>query len=411
MEKKTITIGINASFARKPNSGIGQVTLNFLRKLSELKVKSDPVKLLRDNGVKKLKVILYLEEDLPKGFKLPKNPASSAGKFTKKIFLPVYKRDDLIRKIWWEKFSLPRQIEKDQCDIFISLYQCPTILKNIPHLMLVHDIIPKLFPEYLDNARKELYWRLTERAIKKADKIFSVSKHTEKDLVRHLNIAADKISTNHIDVDEIYKKTVLPKESARFLKKYKLKPGYLLAGGGYETRKNVESVVRAYKHLLKHNKNSHFVPQLPCLAIYGKILPPTLSLALDINKLLRELNLTEHVKLLDMVPQKDMPAIFSNASMFVYPSRYEGFGMPPLEALNAGAPVIVSKVSSLPEVCGDAALYCRADDPKDIAMVIRNVLLNKDLRETLIRRGRERAKNFSWEKFTEKVVNSIENLN
>ncbi|MDQ1284046.1 MAG: hypothetical protein QG620_394 [Patescibacteria group bacterium] len=392
MKKKAITIGINASFVRKPNSGIGQVTANFLRKLAEYKVESRKYKA-------NLEFILYLEEDLPRGFKLPKN-------FTKKIFLPIYKRDDLIRKIWWEKFSLPRQVEKEGCDVFLSLYQCPTILKNIQHVTLVHDIIPKIFPDYLDNARKELYWRLTEQAIRKADKILTVSRHTEKDLAKHLGISPDKVSPNYIDVDETYKKTVSAKESARVLKKYKLKPGYILAGGGYEIRKNVGNAVRAYKILLDKNKSLHFVSELPKLVIYGKILPSTLSLALDIKKLLQELNLTEHVKLLDTVPQKDMPALFSSASLFVYPSFYEGFGIPPLEAMNAGTPVIVSKISSLPEVCSDAALYCRADDPKDIAMVMKNILLNKDLRETLTRRGKERAKHFSWEKFTEKIINT-----
>jgi glycosyltransferase involved in cell wall biosynthesis len=383
MDKRKIIVGINTSFSRKPHTGIGQVTLNFLQKLNGLK--SD-----------KIDFVLYLEEDLPKEIKL------SDG-FTKKIFLPIYRRDDLIRKIWWEKFSLPRQIKKDKCDIFLSLYQCPTVLnKKIKHIMLVHDIVPKLFPEYLNNFRKKIYWNLTEKGIKNANKILTVSKRTEKDLIRHLNVDADKISVNYIDADEVYKKTVSDDAKNKILKKYKLNPGYILAGGGYEIRKNVENVIRAYKFLEDKFKGEW---ELPPLTIYGKILPKNNKLALNAEKLIKELNLTKKIKLLGEVSQKDMPAVFANASLFVYPSYYEGFGLPVLEAMNVGTPVITSKNSSLPEVGNDAVLYCEADNIHDIAMVMRNVLLNEDLRETLHRRGMDRAQNFSWQKFTEKVWN------
>jgi glycosyltransferase involved in cell wall biosynthesis len=409
MAKTKLTIGINASFVRKANTGLGQVTINFLRKLIEGRSKK--------KEVGEYKFILYLEEDLPRGLKLP-------GNFEKRIFLPMWKRDDLIRKIWWEKCLLPKKAKEDKCDIFFSLYQCPTVVKSAKHIMLVHDIIPKLFPEYLSNARKELYQRLTERAIKKADKILTVSKRTEKDLIQHLGIPADKIAVNYIDVDEIYKNKPDKEKIARVLKKYsakgavpagrqgsasggKLKPGYILAGGGLEVRKNVEGVIRAYKYLVEKNKKLHFIHEMPRLVIYGKLLPQLAPLVTDGEKLARELNLTEQIKFLDMTPQADMPAIFSESLMFVYPSHYEGFGMPPLEAMNQGVPTILSKTSSLPEVGGDGVLYCQPDDVHDIAMVMKNVMLNKNLRENLKTRAKIQAQKFSWEKFVEKWLNII----
>jgi glycosyltransferase involved in cell wall biosynthesis len=387
MGKRKIKIGINASYLRKPNSGIGQVTANFLKILS--KIKDD-----------EKEFILYLEEDLPKDLKLLKN-------LEKRVFLPFYKRDDLIRKIWWEKFLLPKQIKKDGCDIFLSLYQCPTIVKNIPHLMVVHDIVPKLFPEYLGNVRKEIYWKMTEQAVKKTDKIIAISKNTEKDLVKHVGIPADRISISYIDADEIYKNQPSAKKSAKLLKKYKLKPGYILAGGGYEIRKNVEGVIRAYKILLERNKELFFISEVPKLVIYGKILPNSLNLALDVKKLLQKLNLTGRVKLLGEIPQKDMPELFKNASFFAYPSYYEGFGLPVLEAMNSGTPTFTSKVSSLPEVGLDGVLYCHPNDTEEIARVMKSLLVKKPLRDELTRRGLERAKNFSWEKFTDKILNII----
>lgn len=355
--------------------------------------------------LEKLEFILYLEEDTD--LDLPKN-------FHKRIFLPLWKRDDLIRKIWWEKYLLPKKIKKDKCDVFISLYQCPTVVGTgslrrrdpVPtkHIMVVHDIIPKLFPEYLNNSRKQKYWNLTEKAIEKADKIIAVSRRTEKDLVNQLKINPEKITVNYIAVDDIYTKKVSQERSKKVLKKYKLKPGYIYNGGGLEVRKNTEGVMRAYKILYEKNKKEHFIKDFPKLVISGKLMPELAPLSIDAERLVKKLNLTRQVKLLDFVPQEDLPAIYKNCSLFVYPSRYEGFGMPVLEAMNQGRPVITSKKSSLPEVGGDSVLYCDPDDNEDIAMVMKNVLLNRNLRETLSKRGQERAKNFSWDKFVEKIL-------
>jgi len=382
-------IGINASFARKPNTGIGQVTLNFLKELA--RQKSEYV------------FVLYLEEDLPAEIKLPKN-------FEKKIFLPVWKRDDLIRKIWWEKYQLVKHIEEDKCEAFVSLYQCPTILpKKIEHLMVVHDLIPHIFPQYLNNARKKAYQNFSEGAIHRANKIIAVSSRTEKDLIKYLEIDPKNITVAYIDVDGIFKKEVSETQSAKVLKRYKLKPGYLYCGGGLDIRKNIENLLITYKSLLDRNKNDHLFAEIPKLVISGKLMPQMAPLITDAAKMIKELDLTKHVRLLDMVPQEFLPALYKNASVFIYPSKYEGFGMPVLEAMNQGTAVIAGKNSSLPEIGCDGILYCDPDDIQDMAMVIRNALLKKELRQTIAARGKERAKEFSWKKFTEKILNIIEN--
>lgn len=387
-------IGINASFARKPNTGIGQVTVNFLQKLIKSKFKS--------GKLKNLEFVLYLEEDID--LKLPKN-------FTKKVFLPVWRRDDLIRKIWWEKKLLPKKAKKDKCDVFVSLYQSATVMpEEMKHVMLVHDIIPELFPEYLNNSRKKEYWSLTKDAIRKADKIVAVSGRTEKDLIQHLGLSSKKISVSHIDVDKIYKKEVSELKSKKILKKYGLKKGYIYSGGGLEMRKNIEEIIHSYKVLLESNKKTHFIKDFPQLVISGKLMPELSPLVTDAERIVKEMNLTKQVKLLDFVPQEDLPALYSNALVFVYPSLYEGFGLPVLEAMNMGTPIIASKKSSLPEVGRDAVLYCDPKDTSDIMMVLRNVIINEHIRDELRRRGKERAKNFSWEGFIEKLFRTIENI-
>ena len=129
----------------------------------------------------------------------------------------------------------------DKCDVFFSLYQSPTILpKSVRHIMFVHDIIPKLFPKYLHNNRKKIYWELTEAAILEAGKIIANSSRTEKDLIHELKINPAKISVNYLDVDAIYKKEISENHRRIVSQKYALPKSYILAGGGMEIRKNVE---------------------------------------------------------------------------------------------------------------------------------------------------------------------------
>lgn len=366
-------IGINASFARKPGSGMGEVTLNYLRALGN-KNKND-------------EFILYLEEELI--LDLPKN-------FTKKVFLPSYKRDDLIRKIIWEKFLLPKKIKEDGCETFISLYQCPTILpKNIRHTMVVHDIIPELIPEYINNWRKKYYWHLTKKAILKAGKIVAVSHNTKEDLIGHLKIKEDKIIVRHIDVDSIYKKEVTDFDSQAALKKYELTSGYVYVGGGLDKRKNIDTLIYAYKLLLDKNKN------IPDLVISGKLMPQLAPLIIDVEKIVKELEIQNKVKILGFVSQENLPALYKNASVFVYPSLYEGFGLPLLEAMNVGAAVATSNNSSLDEIAGDSTVLFDPKSKEDMAEKIEEILNNKELREVNIIKAKERAGNFSWEKFIE----------
>ncbi|MGB2791002.1 MAG: glycosyltransferase family 1 protein [Candidatus Moraniibacteriota bacterium] len=378
-------VGINASFLRKPDTGIGQVTLNFLRKVSESS---------------HVEFILYLEEDLPNGLNIPKH-------FRKQVLLPLWKRDDVVRKLWWERCLVPKQAKRDGCDVFISLYQSASVMpKSIRHIMLVHDIIPKLFPTYLNNWRKKLHWKSVERGICHADKIYAVSSRTEKDLMRHLGISPSSISVNRIDVDPIFKRVVTSERSAEVMQKYHLSPGYLYNGGGLEVRKNAEGVLRAYRALLDREKSDHLAPATPPLVISGKLLPQLAPLVTDIEQMVKDFDLTPYVRILDAVPQRDLPALYAGARLFLYPSHYEGFGLPVLEAMSVGTPVVTSKVSSLPEVGKDAVLYCRPDSIDDIAATIRNALARRDLRDMLSKRGKERSMLFSWNEFSKKLLRS-----
>ncbi|MFC1608586.1 glycosyltransferase family 4 protein [Patescibacteria group bacterium] len=373
MEKRKI--GINASFIRKTGTGVGQVTINVLNELKNQNREGD--------------FILYLEDETDLDF---------LDGFEKKSFLPFWKRDDLIRKILWEMWLIPKKIKKDNCKRFISFYQCPTIIRGVEHTMLVHDIIPKLFPEYLNNWRKKLYWKLTERAIKRADKIVAISENTKRDLVEKMGILESKIEVKYIDVDEIYKKEVSPAEVEEVLSKYNLIPGYIYSGGGLEKRKNIDNVIFAYKKLLKKDRN------IPDLVISGKMMPELAPLVIDIERIVRENDLEERVRLLGFVDQDDLPMVYHNASVFVYPSQYEGFGMPVLEAMSQGVPVIAAKNSSIAEVGGDAVMYFETESVDDLVEKMETMLGDGNLRDAFSRKGVNEASRFSWNNFIDGLI-------
>lgn len=403
-------IGINTSFLRKPGTGIGQVTTNFLQKLVEFQISNPPVGLASSNALNpKPSIVLYTEEPIDTRF---------SEIFMVRSFLPTWwKRDDVIRKLLWEK-QLARTAMEDDCDVFISLYQSATVFpedSGISHTMVVHDIIPKLFPEYLRKISQRLHWNAIEKGIRNADHIVAISESTKKDLMGNLGIADEKISVASIGLSSIFDRVADDAEVDRVMKKYHLNRGYIYHGGGLETRKNTESVFRAYATLCVENQESRIPArpnggknqekiELPKLIISGKIFDKKNPLATDVLGLISELGLIDQVKLLGFVPDEDLPALYRGAALFVYPSLYEGFGLPPLEAMSQGTPVIVSNVSSLPEICGDSALFV---DPMDTNMISEKMLVllcDAEMRRDMSEKGLLRVKKFNWDNFMTSVM-------
>ncbi|MFH0929971.1 MAG: glycosyltransferase family 1 protein [Candidatus Moraniibacteriota bacterium] len=366
-------IGINASFLRKPDTGIGQVSRGFVNEI----IKSHS----SEN-----EYFLYLEKDID--LKLPKN-------FHKRIFLPPWKRDDLIRKIWWEKFLLPKKARHDKCEIFISLYQCPTFLpESVNHKMLVHDLIPKIFPEYLDNWRKKLYFHISCKAIQHADEIVTVSEWSKKDIHKYLKISSVKIKTAYPSVgEEFFEKSTSDKDN-KVLDKYGVFGRYIFYIGGFDARKNIPGLLEAFAKL----SGNYEVNDIN-LVLGGEDKSHFSHLFTDVKAEIEKFGLADKVKLIGFVKQKDLPALYRNCELYILPSFYEGFGLMPLEAMASGTPTAVSKTSSLPKVGGDAVLYFNPYDTDEMARVMGKVLRNNKLKLRLAEKGRERAKKFSWESF------------
>lgn len=394
-------IGINASFLRKPGTGIGQVTANFLRELAGFQISDFR---LQNGGLPQF--VLYCEEVPELDIELPTN-------FEVKSFLPRWwKRDDVPRKWLWER-ELAKRATADGCDVLLSLYQSATDFHavcfiphaHVPrHVMVVHDIIPALFPEYLRKPTQRLHFRAVLRAIERADHIVTVSEATKSDLLWHLTVSAKDISVAAPDAGPQFSHIPSTKETEHVLAKYDLEPGYIYHGGGLEVRKNGEGLLRAYKQLVFNSQQS---VEIPPLVISGKVHAKSNKLATDIEGLVAELGLEGKVKLLGFVPDEDLPALYRGAIFFAYPSLYEGFGLPALEAMRMGTPVLTSKSSSLPEVCGEAALYCDPKDQDSIMTGMERLLADAALRQTLSEQGRARVMQFSYESFTRSILKTL----
>ena len=177
------------------------------------------------------------------------------------------------------------------------------------------------------------------------------------------------------------------------LDRYNLTPGYIYSGGGLEKRKGIDKLILAYKNLVDKNEN------VPDLVISGKMMPELAPLVTDVEKIVKENSLEGRVKLLEFVPQEDLPAIYHNAIVFVYPSQYEGFGMPVLEAMNQGVPVVAAKNSSITEVGGDSVMYFDTEDVNDLVEKVEIILGDDNLKDAFSRKGRNDATRFSWSSF------------
>lgn len=385
-------IGINASFIRKQDSGIGQVSANFLNTLVN-ELKKNP-KVFGD-----VEFILYLEQDAE--LELTKE-------VKKCVIKSLYKRDDLIRKTIWEKRLLPKQLKKDGCDVLFSLYQSTTILKNIKHVMLVHDAVWKIFPQYLNNSRKKIYYNLVEKGIRKADEIVTVSQHSKNDIKKIFGIEDAKITVIPIDCDAIFKRKIPKKKMTEVLNRFRLKKGeYIFYVGGFDVRKNVDALLRAYGILYtRHNQKM----ELPRLILAGSFHSNLVPLVTDVpniaDEVMRKNDIPRgYVESIGFVSQEDLPFVYAGAKLFCYPSLYEGFGLPVLEAMSVGCPVVASNASSIPEIADETeiGLIDPRNDEK-IAEGMLGLILNEELSQEKVQNAKKKSKKFGWGKFTKKVT-------
>lgn len=281
--------------------------------------------------------------------------------------------------IWLKNFDLYHAVE------FLSFDQG----LKIPQILTVHDLTFLKFPEHLGERISQRYTKMLKLACQKATFIIATSQSTKKDIMQYFSVPENKIRITYQGAEVKFKKINNVLEIKRHLEKYRLKFPFLLFVGTIEPRKNIKNLLLAFEDYLRSSND-----QATRLVLIGKKGWNTAEVEETHQKLIHK----EKVIFLDYIPDEDLVYFYNGARIFIYPSLYEGFGLPVLEAMSCGVPVITSNVSSLPEVGGNAALYINPQKTEQIALAIKKIIFDEKTESKMRQASLAQAKKFSWDK-------------
>lgn len=284
--------------------------------------------------------------------------------------------------------SLPNSEQlKTELDLLHATDHHIPRIKGVPVVATVMDLIPLLHPEWIRQDLPRLKNWLFVQTIKSADHVITISEHSKQDLVKHLGIEPERVSVTPLGVEPCYFDRVPVEQINATLKAHALQPGFFLFIGTLQPRKNLRGILEAFNRLPVDIRRKHK------LVVVGRdgwgnedLLPE-----------LRALETRGEGYWLNYLPKHDVMALLQSAAALVFPSLYEGFGLPVVEAFAARCPVITSNTTSLPEVTGTAAWLVDPTDTAAIAAAMLDVLNNQSRREANIKSGEQRARSFTWE--------------
>ena len=303
----------------------------------------------------------------------------------------------IYRRIWHYTPIKYNWLFRDNADIyhFFNFIVPPRIKGKV--ITTIHDMTYELYPETMDKRNLKRIKDDIQYSVDRSDKIITVSESSKNDIIKFLNVDESKIEIVYNGVDyNKFNKSYTEEIKLRVRKKYNLPQDYILYMGTLEPRKNIDSIIEAFA-LLKKQEGFDNIK----LVIAGK----KGWLFESIFDLVNKLNLKDQVVFTDYVDEIDKTIIYNMAELFVFPSLYEGFGIPVLEAMASSVPVITSNSSSLPEVAGDSAVLVEAKDIKGISESMNRILSDSNLRKDMIEKGHVQAKKFTWEASAEKLYN------
>lgn len=311
-----------------------------------------------------------------------------------KQFIPVR---SVFRK-WW-LLGLPALLRIYKVDVFHGTNYCVPVFAPCPTVVTIHDL--SLFTQSHTHEEENVKRGRRRMPImaRRATMIIAPSEWTKREITEQLGVRPEKIRVIYEAAREVMKPQALPLCQG-VLDKHQLRRPYLIYVGTIEPRKNLLTLIRAYHELLRSTTHR---PQLVLCGGRGWLYD-------EVFKLVEELKLQDQVRFTGYVEDADLPALYSAAEAFVYPSFYEGFGLPPLEAMACGAPVITSDVSSLPEVVGKAGITHAPNDARGLTEAMAKLLGDETAREHYKRSGLKQAADFSWERAareTQSVYNEL----
>lgn len=304
------------------------------------------------------------------------------------------KIDNVLMDTVWMQIGLPKELKKKKID----LLHCPAFKAPLkcamPLVVTFYDLhILKSPNDYNPWLRSYCKFMLPKIA-KTADKIITISEFSKKDIVDTFSLRPEKVEVTYCGIDERYRvvSDMTLKNSAR--NKYGLQKKFILYIGAIQPRKNIPLLLKAYSRLLKEGFFDFDLVFAGGMGWKNR----------NIFLLIGELGIKERVKFIGYVPEDELPFLYDLAEFMVYPSFSEGFGMPVLEAMACGCPVITSNTSSLPEVVGDAGIMVDPHNIQELEDAIRRVVKDSNLRREMKKKGLERAKIFSWEKCAKETL-------
>ena len=293
-----------------------------------------------------------------------------------------------------EQVRLPIALKRAGAEVFHAPHYVLPPLLPCPSVVTIHDCIHLMFPEYLPNKLAYLYARtFMTMAARRSSRVLTVSEASKRDILRFFRIPASKVEVVYNAIDDRFDREPEIEDVMRVRERYQLNDQFLLYTGNIKPHKNVERVIEAFARLRARGFDN-----LKLLIIGDEI-----SKSQNLRRAVHRHQLHHQVRFLGFVPDATLAVLYRLADVFVFPSLYEGFGLPPLEAMASGTPVVTSNVSSLPEVVGDAALLVDPKDADAIAGAIQRILTDRDLRRSLTQKGLGRAHDFSWERSVRRI--------
>jgi glycosyltransferase involved in cell wall biosynthesis len=306
-------------------------------------------------------------------------------------------------RLIWEQLLFPQLIKKSGVELLHSLhYTRPTRLP-CASVVTFHDMTFFLYPELHTRVRRLFFPQAIRASARHADALTAVSESTRQDAIRVLGIAPEKITTTQLGVDPSFRPINDTDGRMTIAEKYSLPDRFILYVGLIEPRKNIPMLISAYKRLIDGGENYKLV----LVGRYGWMYEELLRQIIDFD-------LERMVHFTGYISQEDLPLVYNLSSLFVYPTIYEGFGLPVLEAMACGIPVITTDVSSLPEIVGEAGILVPVNDLEALHGAMIRVLGDEDLRGEMINKGLQRAANFTWEqtaKLTFQVYQQVMRIN
>jgi glycosyltransferase involved in cell wall biosynthesis len=369
-------VAFNAWFWHSSSTGSGQ----YARRLVEALAALDTV------GGSGLQIVLVLPADGRTRATLGISELAPSV-----VVHPVTSARSNLSKVGFEQWAFPRACAEVGADVAHVPYWAPPARSLVPLVVTIHDVIPLVLPPYRGGALQRLYTALVSATARGADLVLTDSDASRRDIVRSLGMPDKKVWAVPLGVDQRYTYEPAPNDH-HVRARYNLPPSYVLYLGGFDRRKNLTTVIETYRWA------GPAIGEDCPLVVAGQLPEEDTAFTPDPRRLVRDHDVDEDVvSFCGFVDEDHKPALYRGAVAFIFPSRYEGFGLPPLEALACGTPVVGSDVASLPEIVGDAGVLLSPADARGMARALVRLVRDQRFRAELSQRAVAQAARFSWQ--------------